>query len=291
MKLRVQFSIALAILFSVGFIVAGLVSYLVLHQHARDVVLAKVDLMMSAASAMRSYTVQEVRPNLQITSKQGHFLPQSVPAYAAMSTLGRLPEKYLDYTYREAALNPTNPADKAKDWEADLIKQFASNDKLEQIVGERQGKTGKVLFIASPIKITNEACLSCHSDPDIAPPALLKKYGPINGFGWKLNEVVAAQIGTVPMSLSINRANEAFATFMGLLALVFAAVFVVLNLMLSRLIVRPITKLSEDADRISTGDFDVEEFPESEKSEVGKLGLSFNRMRRSLQEAMRMIGV
>ena len=29
-----------------------------------------------------------------------------------------------DYTYKEAALNPTNPADRALDWEADFINNF-----------------------------------------------------------------------------------------------------------------------------------------------------------------------
>ena len=44
------------------------------------------------------------------------------------------------------------------------------------------------------------------------------------------------------------------------------------------------------ADKISTGDFDVPEFKEKGGDEVAVLGSSFNRMRRSLEKAMQMIG-
>jgi HAMP domain-containing protein len=71
---------------------------------------------------------------------------------------------------------------------------------------------------------------------------------------------------------------------------VFLAVFIVLNVMLSWMIVRPIRRMSEAADRISTGDFAVPEFREKGKDEVAVLGSSFNRMRRSLEKAMQMIG-
>ena len=118
---------------------------------------------------------------------------------------------------------------------------------------------------------------------------MIAKYGDGNGFGWEMNEVVAAQIGTVPMQVSIDRANQAFFVFMASLAGVFVFVFAILNWMLSRLIVRPIRQMAGDADRISTGDFDVPEFSEGKSKEVSQLGTSFNRMRRSLQQALSMI--
>ena len=47
--------------------------------------------------------------------------------------------------------------------------------------------------------------------------------------------------------------------------------------------------MSASADKISTGDFNVPEFPASGKDEVSALGTSFNRMRRSLQKALKLI--
>ena len=119
---------------------------------------------------------------------------------------------------------------------------------------------------------------------------MLKVYGEANGFGWKHNEIVGAQVVTVPMDVPLRKAERAFTTFMISLAAVFFSVFVVLNIMLSWLIVRPIRRMSEAADKISTGDFGVPEFAEKGRDEVSVLGSSFNRMRRSLEKAMQMIG-
>jgi len=145
------------------------------------------------------------------------------------------------------------------------------------------------LYLARPFQIKDPACLVCHSTPNQASDSMIKLYGPNNGFGWKLNEVIGAQIISVPMQLPIDNANRAFFTFMASLAGVFVALFIILNVMLSVLIVRPITRMSAAADRISVGQTDIPELPETGKDEVALLGRSFNRMRRSLEKAMRMI--
>jgi nitrate/nitrite-specific signal transduction histidine kinase len=119
---------------------------------------------------------------------------------------------------------------------------------------------------------------------------MIKIYGEANGFGWKHNEIVGAQVVTVPMDVPLRKAERAFTTFMASLAAVFFAVFIVLNIMLSWLIVRPIRRMSQSADKISTGEFGEPEFNEKGRDEVAVLGSSFNRMRRSLEKAMQMIG-
>ncbi len=59
--------------------------------------------------------------------------------------------------------------------------------------------------------------------------------------------------------------------------------------MLSMLILKPISTLSASADKVSTGDFNVPEFPTKGGDEVAALAVSFNRMRRSLQKALKLI--
>jgi protein-histidine pros-kinase len=118
---------------------------------------------------------------------------------------------------------------------------------------------------------------------------MIKVYGPANGFGWKQNEVVGAQMVVVPMDVPERNAQRAFATFMTSLAVIFVTVFVVINVMLSYLIVRPIHRLSLVADKISVGDFSEPEFTEKGRDEVAILSSSFNRMRRSLEKAIQMI--
>ncbi|MBL8375611.1 DUF3365 domain-containing protein [Accumulibacter sp.] len=288
MGLRLKFNLVLLAVFVAGFAVAGYISRTLLDRHAREQVLGEARLVMEAALAVRGYTVDKVRPHL-IDRMDRQFLPQTVPAFAATETLNEMRKKYSTYAYKEATLNPTNLRDRPADWEADLIHSFRHDGERKEITGQRETPTGPVLYIAHPIRIESPACLQCHSTPDAAPPSMIRIYGSANGFGWKLDEVVGAQVVSVPMSVPLANAAQAFRTFMISLAAVFAAVFVVLNLLLSWLIIRPVSRMSAVADQISTGDFDQPEFAETGNDEVAVLARSFNRMRRSLEKAMQMI--
>jgi Protein of unknown function (DUF3365) len=138
------------------------------------------------------------------------FHPQSVPAFAATEIFNYLRDKYPEYTYKEAALNPTNPRDRSTDWEADIINQFRNNTDQKDFTGKRDTPTGKALLYARPLKVNNESCLKCHNTPNDAPPEMLRQYGLANGFGWKLNEIIGAQIVSVPAAVPLGMADTAF---------------------------------------------------------------------------------
>ena len=118
---------------------------------------------------------------------------------------------------------------------------------------------------------------------------MLDRYGPANGFGWNLNEVIGAQVVSVPMTVPLARAQETWKVFMLSLGGVFIAIAVVLNLMLWALVIRPVTKLSALADKVSLGEMDAPEFRVGGRDEIGVLAASFARMRRSLEQAMKML--
>jgi len=288
MGLRLKFNLVLIVVFLAGFAAAGVLSRQLLQDNARDEVLRNARLLMDTALAVRAYTVDQVKPHLDPRLDEV-FLPQTVPAFAATETLGHIQKKYRDYAYKEATLNPTNPRDRATDWESDLVQQFRQNPETKELVSERDSATGRLLYISKPIQITNPACLRCHSEPSAAPATMIKIYGEANGFGWKHNEIIGAQVVTVPMNIPIANADRALKTFMASLAGVFLVVFIVLNLMLSWFIIRPIRRMSLAADAVSTGNFDVPEFAEGGRDEVAVLGSSFNRLRRSIEKAMQMI--
>jgi len=287
MGLRLKFNLVLLVVFALGLGVTGYISYDLLHKNAREEVLRNAGVMMEAALSMRGYTVAQVRPLLPYDPEKFH--PQSVPAYAATEIMSQLRKKYSDYAYKEAALNPTNPRNRAVEWENDIVNSFRNNPDRGEISGVRDTPTGLSLYLARPFQIKDKACLACHTTAEMAPPAMVKIYGPNNGFGWKHMEVIGAQIVSVPMSLPVENANRAFYTFMASLSAVFVALFVILNLMLSLLIVRPITKMSEAANEISTGNLDIPEVPEKGGDEGSLLARSFNRMRRSLEKAIELI--
>jgi protein-histidine pros-kinase len=288
MGLRLKFNIVLFLVFAAGIAVSAWVSYQLLQKNARQEVLRNAGLMMEAALSVRGYTVSQVKPHLESQLAET-FLPQTVPAYAATETFNTLRKKYPDFSYKEATLNPTNPRDRAVEWETDVVNAFRNQASLTEYSGDRMTATGPMLYIARPIQIKDPACLACHSVPSAAPASMIKIYGENNGFGWKHQEIIGAQIVSVPMALAIKNADDAFKVFMGSLAGIFLVTFIVLNVMLSLMIIRPISRMSEAADKVSQGDFNVPEFAKKGGDEISALGTSFNRMRRSLQKALKLI--
>lgn len=288
MKLRTKFTLILTATFVVGLLVTGVISYQILFSNAQKEINERAQLMMESAMAMRSYTSSHVQPLLKPLMMET-FHPESVPSFAAMRSFDALRENHPDYTYREAALNPTNVAHRAVEWEADLINHFRNHAEAKEITGTRSTPTGDVMYIARPIQITKTSCLDCHSTPDVAPASVVKSYGSNNGFGWQINEIVGAQIVAVPMSVTLDRARSTFIIFMS--ALTGAAILAVvsLNFAMRMLVVTPITELSRLCDEVSKGDFTANDPSSTGNDEVASLGRSFIRMKVSLQKALEML--
>ena len=288
MKITTKFNLVLISVFSIGLVIVAAVSYDVLQKNAREEVITHAGMMMEAALAIRGYTVKEVRP-LLADKMQEEFLPQSVPSYAATQNFNSLRENNPEYTYKEATLNPTNPRDRSADWETDIINEFRNNADKAEVVGERMTPTGRSLYLARPIRIKNEACLTCHSTVEAAPETMIKLYGTANGFGWQHNEVVGSQIVSVPLSVPIAKADKAFLTFMVSLVAIFVVIFLLINMMLRKLIIKPILKMSSLADEVSRGNLDAPKFETKGNDEITALNASFNRLRISLDKAMKML--
>lgn len=288
MKLTTKFNLALLAVFTPGLLAAGYVSYTVLHQHAREEVLNHAGMMMEAALAIRGYTVKEIRPLLTLQMKR-EFLPQSVPSYAATQNFNALRETRPEYTYKEAALNPTNPRDKAADWEADIIQTFRNNRDMTEVIGERDTPTGRSLFYARPIAIYDKGCLTCHSTAVEAPETMIRLYGTANGFGWQEDEVIGSQIVSVPLALAVAKTNQEVAIFMGSLVAIFLTIIIALNVLLRRMVTSRVRDIAQVADLISTGELDAPDFHVKGNDEISELSTAFNRMRRSLEKAMKML--
>ncbi|HZW88816.1 MAG TPA: DUF3365 domain-containing protein [Myxococcaceae bacterium] len=288
MGLRLKFNLVLILVFALGLVASGYVSKRILEANAQEEVTRNAELMMGAALAVRGYTSKQVKPQLELQLMRA-FLPQSVPAYAATEMFNTLRQQHPEYTYKEATLNPTNPRDRAVEWEADIVQQFRNDSTRAEIRGTRDTPTGRALYLAKPLKISDPGCIPCHDTPDTAPKSMVAHYGNANGFGWKLGETVGAQIISVPMSVPLAKADQAFRTFMTSLVGVFILAFIVLNVVLSFLVIRPIVRMSRAADEVSTGNFDVPEFSVGSRDEIGVLATSFNRLRRSLEKAMKLL--
>jgi protein-histidine pros-kinase len=191
--------------------------------------------------------------------------------------------------YREAALNPTNLQDRASDWEADIINNFRAHPDKKEIAVERMTATGPALELARPL-VNKPACMECHDTAADAPKSMVALYGSENGFGWKPGEIIGAQIVSVPMSASQLRAEHIrslfLVPFLGFLLLLFVS----MNILLHFVVIRPMEKIANNAEAVSMGEVDRPEFEYKGRDQIGRLATSFNRMHRSLAQALRMLG-
>ena len=313
MRLLAKFSLIFVVVFGFGFGVTAYLLYAHLQRNAREQVLYNARLLIENALAVRTYTLEQITPALtaaarpavpaggdsssevfrDLCAKKGfapkpQFHPQTVPAYAATETFLQLRRSYPDYFYKEATINPTNPRDRALDWEEDVVKAFRNHPELTVFDGERDTPLGPALFLARPMRAPR-ACLECHSTPAEAPPEMIERYGKANGFGWKEDEVVGAQIVSVPLSLPVELANRAFRRFLASLAAVGAVTLLILNLLLYVAVVRPVSVFARRAEEISKGQLDLPELPVRGRDEIAVLAAAFNRMHRSVSTAMKIL--
>jgi len=288
MNLLTKFNLVCVSVFAIALVAAGVVSYTVLQNNARGEVTRQARLMMETALASRDYTSRNVKPLLNDKLAE-RFLPETVPAFAATQSMQYLQKNYPDFSYKEATLNPTNRRDLAKGYEVNVVKAFRRDAKAREILGIRDTPRGQFIYLSRPIRITDSQCLACHSTPKVAPASMLKKYGDKHGFGWKLNEVVGAQIVSVPTHLPYRLAGRTFHTLMLALLSVFVVTLLIINVMLRRLVIAPVTHLSQVADDISMGRLESADLPVKGEDEIATLTGSFNRMQRSLQQALKLL--
>jgi HAMP domain-containing protein len=289
MGLRAKFNLVMLAALLAGLGVAGALSYSLVNRDARDQVLNQAEIMNGQAAAISGYTATEIAP-LLVSQFARRFLPQSVPAWAAQTNFRALQQQFPDYSFRAVVLDPTNPADLPEDWQRGIIDTLKRQPELKSLVTERDTPNGRILSVSRPIVITDPACLQCHSVPAAAPPTMVDLYGPKNGYNWKLNEVLGAQIVSVPMRVPFERANQTFLIVMAGLTGVFLLTLVLVNLLLHFVIIKPVSRIAAGATEVSLGNMDAPEVTVQGKDEIASLAEAFNRMRRSLANAMKLLG-
>lgn len=289
MGLRMKFNLVLLAGLLVGMALASTLLYRLIYDDAQHDILAQASIMDAQADAISRYTADEIAP-LVAGQFARRFLPQSIPAWAAQTNFRTVQAHMPDYSFRTVVLNPTNPADLPDEWQRVIVERMRSDANLKTLVSERDTPAGRILSMSKPIIITDQACLACHSTPDQAPASMIDLYGTKNGFDWKLNEVLGARIVSVPMAVPLNQAWATFSAVLIWLAAVFLVVLVLMNLLLQFVIIRPVRRIAASANEVSLGNMDAPEYVVRGKDEIASLADSFNRMRRSLANAFKMLG-
>jgi HAMP domain-containing protein len=286
LQLGQKFTLLLLLVFLGGIIASSVALSSVLNQNAQVQLTTKALMLMETMNSVRDYTTNQVNPELadRLTVE---FLPETVPAYAAREVFESFRGNpiYADFFYKEATLNPTNLRDKADGFEAQLVETFKQPGATQETSGFRQTPAGDIYYIARPIKVTKASCLECHSTPAAAPASMIDRYGASNGFGWNLDEIIGAQVISVPAEKVLKSARQSLVLILGIFVLAFSVATLLVNLWLKRYVVRPLNRMAQAAEAASMGDPGAE-FVVNSKDEVAKLAEAFNRMQMSLQMAM-----
>ena len=248
LKIGTKFNLLLILVFIISIIGSGIALSTVFEQKAQNEVTTKAQILIKTMNSVRKYTSNHVN-NLLASRLETEpaFIPETVPAYSATEVFEnfRKNEEYQNFLYKEATLNPTNLRDKADGFETKIVERLRKNPKLQEISDFRTLPEGKVFYIARPLAVTEESCLRCHSTPDKAPKSQLTTYGSNNGFGWKLNEIVAAQMISVPYEEVFNNAQRTWSLVMGLLIAIFTIIIIVINFLIKKGVIARIKKIEK----------------------------------------------
>lgn len=291
MKIGTKVNLILIIVFLIGILISGTALSNVLTNKAEEEVNSQAFILMQVANSVRQYTNDRVQPLLlpQLDTQE-QFIPEAIPTFSVREMFGffRENKEYRNYIYKDATLNPVNLRDKADEFETDIVQRFRQEAGLENLSGFRTIFGEKLFYSARPFKVQHKSCLRCHSDPESAPKSQLATYGKEHGFGWKLNEIIASQIIYVPSEKIFQNARLSIYLILGVLGLIFIAIVIVIDILLKKIVLRRIKKIAQVAEKASVGDMDAN-FGKQDQDEIGVLAEAFNRMKYSLEIAIKLL--
>jgi HAMP domain-containing protein len=293
LKLATKFTLLLALVCLGGIVLSNVTLSGAIQHKGEDEVTAKAEILAQAMDSVRDYMDDNISPLLkERLETELKFIPEFVPDHVAREIFEKLHQRpeFSNYLYKEATLNPTNPKDKADEFETKLVEQFRSQPELTKLSGYRDIGGQKLFFIAQPLTVKKVSCLECHSRPALAPKSLLATYGDKNGFGWKFKEVVAAQTVFVPAGDVFNSGRKYMTLTMGFFVTMFAALVLLINWLLKQTVIHPIKQMTAIAHRVSNatitseqvGEFDSPSISQVARraDEPGQLARAFQHMAR-----------
>ena len=285
-SLAKRFNLSLIAMYLCTILVTAPSIYFVTKNQVYERAEADLKLLVDVVKSIQDYVATDLRP---------HFLKEKIfysPAFSGIVATSRvakfLKQKQPGYYIHNASDNPLNIENRAEGLELSLLQQFRNNRTLESLnmVGSIQDQT---YLVSSAPKVSKKGCLRCHGDPERAPQDVTETYGTQTGYGYRENEVVGVSVVGVPLediqTLTLNRSL----LVIGGITLIYALLFLVVNLLVKRLILVPIENITELAKAVSKGEIDREVVVHRRNDEIADLANAFELMRRSLVTAMRHI--
>ena len=168
LKLASRFTVLLSLVFISSIILTGVILSQAVQHKAKTEVAAQGRLLMAMMISVRDYTSKNINPLLNYKLEtEPKFIPETVPAFSATTVFQNLiqNQKYKDFFYKEAVINPTNLRDKADNFEIEIVEQFRNQSDIPEVSNFRNRSGKQVFYTARPIVIKEQSCLRCHSTP------------------------------------------------------------------------------------------------------------------------------
>ncbi|PVV17225.1 MAG: hypothetical protein B6D78_19315 [gamma proteobacterium symbiont of Ctena orbiculata] len=260
------------------------VVYIITKQQVYNRAEQELVLLVDVVKSIQDFIANDLRPHFM---KEKIFYSPSFSGIVATSRIAKyLKQKQPQYYISNVSDNPLNPNNIVQGLEQDLLSRFRDDRNLAIMTtsGEIDGQS---YLVSSAPKISKKGCLRCHGKPESAPEDVKVTYGTESGFGYQSGEVVGISVVGVPLedvqSLTLKRSL----IVIGAITLLFAVLFIVVNKLVKRLILVPITEITTVATAVSHGDISREVRVKDRKDEIADLANAFELMRRSLVAAMK----
>lgn len=189
------------------------------------------------------------------------------------------------YAIRNVSDNPLNPANSPQPFERDLLEGFRADRDLTslQSVGELGGQL--LLTTAAPI-VSQPGCLQCHGEPDKVHAEITTQYGQTSGYHYKDKDIVGLELVGVPIADVNALAMQRSLVAVGMLTVLFGAIFVTINILVRRNLISPILAITSAAHAVVKGDLD-RSLDIQRNDEIGDLARSVELLRRSFAQVMK----
>jgi HAMP domain-containing protein len=278
-----KFNLAIYAIFLCAIVLIYFLSGSRLQKGAENQVFDQARLLLTTMEASRNFTSKVIKPALFQALPDRFIVEGMSSSFGARHIFERIRKTYPQYYFKHAAPHPRNPINQADEFEMGIIEKFTKNPELKEWQGYRTNGEEKLYSIMKPI-VAEQQCMRCHSDPALAPQELLDRYGDKRGFGCSVGEIIGTLTVSVPASVVMDKARKNTMLFIGMVVLFFVVLAFIVNTFFSKMVLKPIKRLAENADEISLGRLETH-IDTSGGDEIAKLAKAFERMRISIKMA------
>jgi HAMP domain-containing protein len=269
------------LLFTLYIIIIGVsvpATYFVTKQQIFDQANRELALLVDMVRSVRNVVREDTRP--YFLPRGEFFAPVVSSTVMAKTVASKFAKLRPEYYIRIVSDNPLNRDNLPTPAELAILKRFRQANAPDSIVETGILRKENYLISAAPAK-ARAGCLTCHGSIDDAPNQITDQYGTISGYDYREGTVVGASVVGVPMADLLDVVLVRSLAILAVTTLVFSLIFLFINGLIKRSIIRPILQISESAKSVSRGNIG-EEISMDRNDEIGDLAHSIELMRRSL---------